>query len=49
VSFRLEAFNALNHPNWGNPVTRITDSNAGTINEIRSPMRQVQFAVRLDF
>lgn len=30
-------------------VTVKTDSNAGTINEIRSRMRQLQFAVRLDF
>jgi Carboxypeptidase regulatory-like domain/TonB dependent receptor len=49
VQFRTEFFNALNHPNFGNPHSDITvPSQVGTITSAGSP-RDIQFALRLDF
>ena len=50
LTFRVELFNALNHPNWANPEINISNVNtAATITDISKPMRQAQFAVRFDF
>jgi hypothetical protein len=50
LQFRFEAFNAANHPNWGNPSVNITNpSSFGTIGGTRGNMRQLQFALKLVF
>ena len=50
ISFRFELFNALNHPNWGNPDMAITNTaTVATINRVTVPARQAQFALRFDF
>jgi len=50
LTFRVELFNALNHPNWANPDINVSNVNtAATISDISKPMRQTQFAVRFDF
>lgn len=52
VTFRFEAFNWLNHPNWNAPGTNINDTN--TFGKITgkgdfAPARQLQFALRYGF
>jgi len=50
LSFEMSLFNAFNHPNWGNPDTSISNTNTvGTISTLSKPMREAQFAARLDF
>lgn len=49
VQFRWELFNALNHPNWGDPNTNFYSSGFGTITGTRTSMRQMQFALKLVF
>jgi hypothetical protein len=50
LSFRLETFNAFNHPNYGLPDANISNVNTvATINTTVKPMRQAQFAARFDF
>lgn len=49
-SFRLELFNAMNHANYDYPVANISSANTvATISSVAKPMRQAQFAFRLDF
>lgn len=50
LTFRLEMFNALNHPNYALPDPNISDVNtAATINTLVKDMREAQFAIRFDF
>ena len=49
IEFRMEAFNFLNHPNWGDPSTGITNVNFGRISSTRTDMRQLQFGLKLVF
>jgi hypothetical protein len=55
LEFRTEIFNALNRPNFGLPDTTIFDGSgrsnggAGTINNMVTTSRQIQFGVKLSF
>jgi hypothetical protein len=47
LTFRVEAFNVLNHPNYANPALNIsTTTTVGTITSVLRPMREVQLAAR---
>jgi hypothetical protein len=50
ITFRFELFNAMNHPNWGNPDMSITNTaTVATVTRVTVPARQAQFAIRFDF
>ncbi len=49
LSFRLEVFNAFNHPNYDLPDANVTNATAGVITALSKDMREVQFAFRFDF
>jgi len=48
--FRMDVFNAINHPNWANPDMNISNVNTvATISAINGNMRQAQFAAEFRF
>jgi hypothetical protein len=54
ISIRFEAFNALNHPNWGTPNMNLSSSTFGRITGTTGPtpnggMRQLQLAAKYEF
>lgn len=49
LTFRLEVFNAFNHPNYDLPDATVTNTTAGVITSLSRNMREVQFAFRFDF
>ena len=51
IEFRAEFFNAFNHPNFGLPDNYIDDGPgaAGVITYLSTPMRQIQFGLKLSF
>jgi hypothetical protein len=48
VTFRFEAFNWPNHPNWNNPTTDPRSSSFGKVTT-KSSERNLQFALRYQF
>jgi hypothetical protein len=49
LEFRFEAFNMPNHPNWGLPNTTVTSTSFGRITSTSTNMRELQFALKLNF
>ncbi|MGI8988914.1 MAG: hypothetical protein ACR2I2_04900 [Bryobacteraceae bacterium] len=49
LQLRFEAFNLLNHPNFGFPSATITDTAFGRISSTATDMRQIQFALKYTF
>jgi hypothetical protein len=46
---RIEAFNLLNHFNWGNPTTNLTSAQFGRIRSLAGSPRIMQFGVKYGF
>jgi hypothetical protein len=50
AQFRVEMFNAFNHPRWDKPDANVNDGgNFGKITGVRSASRQIQLAVKFIF
>ena len=49
LEFRVEAFNVLNRPNWGEPNMTLSNVAFGRISSTRGEMRQIQLGLKLLF
>jgi hypothetical protein len=49
AQFRLEMFNAFNHPNLGAPGTSITSATFGQIQSYSGTARRLQFGAKFNF
>jgi len=49
LEFRADAFNTLNHTNWGIPDANIQDATYGQITSASTTNRQMQFGLHLSF
>ena len=49
LDMRAEAYNALNHSNWGTPNRFVNTPQFGSITEATTPGREFQLSARLSF
>src|SRR5262249_61249848 len=49
LQFRVELFNALNHPNFNNPAATFGNGNFGFITSTSAENRDIQFGLKLAF
>jgi hypothetical protein len=49
VQFRAESFNLFNHPQFGVPNRRVDIPQGGSIASLASPMREIQFGLKIIF
>ncbi len=49
LQFRVEGFNIFNHPQFGQPNARVDLPVGGSITSLSTPMRQLQFGLKLLF
>jgi hypothetical protein len=49
LQFRLEAFNAFNTPQWGNPNGTLGNANFGVISSTRANNREMQLSLKYTF
>ena len=49
VELRLEAFNLMNHMNWGAPTSNYDSRNFGRITAIAGAPRIIQFGIKYGF